>query len=254
MTLINTEKTLENIGLTKNEIKIYLALLELGSTKTGALIKKTEIHTSKVYDGLERLANKGLVSHVVIANTKHYKAVSPDRILDFLEDKKEKINEQEKQIKEILPALKLKQQLAGDETEAEIFQGWKGMETVYKMLWDTLKKGDTNYVFGASKGEDEERVRAFFNKHALRLAKKKIRQKIIFNESARGNIQESVKRPYLTEIKHMENTTPSEINIWADNTMIVILTKKPTVILVKNQKVADSFKKYFEMMWLIAKE
>lgn len=251
---MNTETILENIGLTKNEIKIYTALLELGSTKTGQLIKKTELHTSKVYDGLERLANKGLVTHVVIANTKHFKAVNPKRLIDFLEDKKKTITEQEIQIKQILPALQLKQQLAGDETEAEIFQGWKGMETIYKMLWDTLKKGDTNYVFGASKGEDEDKVRAFFNRHALRLAKKKIRQKIIFNESARGNIQESVKRPQLTQIKHMENTTPAEINIWKDNTMVVILTKKPTVVLIKNQKVADSFRKYFEMMWLIAKE
>jgi hypothetical protein len=51
----------------------------------------------------------------------------------------------------------------------------------------------------------------------------------------------------------MENTTPAEINIWADNTMIVILRKTPTVILVCDPKVADSFKKYFEIMWKQAK-
>src|SRR3989344_6876057 len=107
------ETILEEIGLTKNEIKIYLALLKFGSTSTGAIIKETKIHTSKVYDGLERLANKGLVSHVIIANTKHFKAVNPDRLLDFLHDKKNKITEQEKQIKNILPALKLKQKLVG---------------------------------------------------------------------------------------------------------------------------------------------
>ena len=251
---MNTEQLLEDIGLTKNEIKIYLALLELGSTKTGALIKKTGIHTSKIYDGLERLSNKGLVTHVIIANTKHFKAVSPNRLLDFLNDKKSKIAEQEKQIQNILPELNLNQQLSVDETEAEIFQGWQGMETVYKMVRNVLKKGDINYVFGASKGEDEERVRNFFNKHAALLAKKKIKQKIIFNESARGNIQESLNHPKLTQIKHMENTTPAEINIWKDNVMVVILTKKPMVVLISNSKVADSFRKYFEMMWLIAKQ
>ncbi len=251
---MNTETILEDIGLTKNEIKIYMALLELGSTKTGQLIKKTELHTSKVYDGLERLANKGLVTHVIIANTKHFKAVNPNRLIDFLEDKQKIIAEQEKQIKQILPALQLKQQLAGDDTEAEIFQGWRGMETVYKLMRDTLKKGDMNYVFGASKGEDEEQVRTFFNKHAQLLYQKKVQQKIIFNESARGNIAVSVKTPKYCKIKHMQNTTPAEINIWKDNTMIVILTKKPTVVLIKNPKVADSFRKYFEIMWLIAKK
>lgn len=250
---MNTEKILEDIGLTKNEIKIYLGLLDLGLTTTGPIIKKTKIHTSKVYDGLERLAEKGLISHIIKANTKYFKAVSPDRLIDFLEDKKKRIEEQEKEIKGILPELKLKQQLVGNDTEAEIFKGWKGMETVYRMMRETLGKGETNYVFGASKGEDEERVRNFFNKHATLLIEKGIKQKIIFNESARGNIQESYKHPKLTQIKHMEETTPAELNIWRDKTMIVILRKNPTVIMVSDQKVADSFRRYFEMMWKIAK-
>ncbi len=251
---MTVESILESIGLSKNEIKIYLALLELELTTTGRIIKKTGIHTSKVYDGLERLADKGLVSHIIIANTKHFKAVDPERILDFLHDKKRNIETQEKSVKEILPALKLKRQLVGDDTEAEIFQGWKGMETVYQLMTTVLKKGDINYVFGASKGEDEEAVRNFFNKHALRLAKKGIKQRIIFNESARGNIQETIKHPYLNQVRHMQHTTPAEINIWADKTMIVILRKKPTVILISDVKVADSFRKYFEFMWVIAKK
>src|SRR3989344_5030598 len=96
------ESTLETIGLTKNEVKIYLALLEIGATSTGAIIKKTGIHTSKVYDGLERLSEKGLVTYIIEANTKHYKAVNPDRILDFLDEKKKKIESQKEEVKDIL--------------------------------------------------------------------------------------------------------------------------------------------------------
>ncbi len=244
---------LEEIGLTRNEVRIYLALLELGSTTSGAIIKKTGIHTSKVYDGLERLIEKGLVSYVIIADTKHFKAVNPERLLDFLEEKKNKIRQEEERIKSILPELRLKQQLVGDDTEAEIFRGWKGLETVYKMLRDTLKKGEFNYVFGASKGEDKEHVRIFFTKHLKLLAQKKIKQKIIYNESARGNIPENLCYPQLFQVRYMSNMTPAEINIWADKVMIVILTRKPTVILLSNKNVADSFRQYFELMWQMAK-
>ena len=90
---MNIEQTLENIGLTKNEIKIYLALLDLGLTSSGAIIKKTGIHTSKVYDGLERLSEKGLTSHIIKSNTKYFKAVNPDRLIDFIRDKKKKLEE-----------------------------------------------------------------------------------------------------------------------------------------------------------------
>lgn len=247
------ESILEEIGLTKNEIKIYLALLEIGSTSTGAIIKKTGIHTSKVYDGLERLTEKGLVSYIIKANTKYFRAISPNRFIDFLHDKKKQIDQQEEEIKLILPQLKSMQLLAQDETEAEIFQGWKGMETVYKMLRDTLKKGDMNYVFGASKGEDEDKVREFFTRHLNFLGQKGIKQKIIFNEYARGNLPIYKKYPKLFQLHYMENTTPAEINIWADKTMIVILRKNPTTILVSDQKVADSFRKYFDFMWELSK-
>lgn len=250
---MSIETTLEEIGLTKNEIKIYLALLELGLTTSGFIIKKTRIHTSKVYDGLERLSEKGLVTYIIKANIKHFRAVSPDRLLDFLEDKKKRLEEQEKEVKSILSELRLKQQLVGDETEAEVFKGWKGMDTVYRMLRDTLNKGDLNLVFGASKGEDEEQVRQFFNRHLKLMAQKEIKQRIIYNEEARGNIEEQAKHPKLFSVRCFENTTPAEINIWADKIMIVILRKSPTVILVSDQKVADSFKQYFAVMWKLAK-
>ena len=251
---MTVESILEEIGLTKNEIKIYLALLELGSTSTGAIIKKTGIHTSKVYDGLERLSEKGLVSHIVQANVKYFKVVSPDRFIDFLEEKKDNINKQKEEIRGIIPKLKSRQLSIGDLTEAEIFQGWKGMETVYRMLRDSLKKGDTNYVLGASKGEDEEKVRDFFTRHINFLGQKGIKQKIIFNEEARGNLPIYKEYPSLFQLRYMKNTTPAEINIWKDKTMVVILRKNPTVILINDQTVSDSFKEYFEQVWKQARK
>jgi sugar-specific transcriptional regulator TrmB len=38
------EDALEGIGLTKNEAKVYLTLLKLGSTTTGAVVKETGLH------------------------------------------------------------------------------------------------------------------------------------------------------------------------------------------------------------------
>lgn len=68
-----------------------------------------------------------------------------------------------------------------------------------------------------------------------------------------GNIEEQTKHSRF-EIKYLENTTPAEINIWADNVMIVILRKTPTVVLITDKKVADSFRQYFDIMWKIAKK
>ena len=246
-------KILKEIGLTDSETKVYLALLELGSSKKGPIVKKAKITSSKVYEVIDKLIEKGLASYVIKNKVKYFNAAPPSRIKDYLKEKQNKLKKQEKDFENLLPELELKQKLTEKETDAEIYRGWKGMETVYRMMLKVLKKGDTNYVFGANKGEDEEKVRKFFNKHALRLAKNKIKQKIIFNESARGNIKETIKRQNLNQVRYMEQTTPTEINIWADKTMIVILRKNPIVVLINDSKVADSFRAYFEVMWTIAK-
>ncbi len=246
------ENILESIGLSKNEIKIYLALLELGSTTTGAIIKKTGTHTSKVYDGLERLADKGLVTHVIMANTKHFKAVDPDRLLDFLDDKKKKIKDQEKEISKILPELKLKQTFGVDETEAEIFKGWKGIETVFNEGIKAMGKNDTWYVLGAYAGEDKERTNTLITKIIKKCEKKKMKWKIIYNESARDTFQYEQQSP-ITENKFLAQETPATINIYKDVTFIALWIKNPIAFRVKNQKVADSFRNYFKFMWTIAK-
>ena len=244
---------LESSGLSRNEIKIYLALLELGSTTSGPLIKKTQIHTSKVYDGLERLANKGLVSHVIIANVKHFKAVNPDRLLDFLDEKGVEIENQKEEIKKILPELKMKHLADIDKTEAEIFRGWKGMETVFNEGVRLMDKGDIWYVLGAYAGEDKEKTDILITKIIQKCEKKKMKWKIIYNESARDTFEYEQKSK-ITENRFLEQETPATINIYKDVMFIALWTKNPIAFRVKNQQVADSFKDYFKFMWKLAKK
>ena len=246
------EIILEEIGLTKNEIKIYLALLKLGSTSTGAILKETRVHASKVYDGLERLANKGLVTHVIIANTKHFKAVNPERLIDFLEDKKKTIENQKNEIEKHLPELKAFQEIGADETEAEIFTGWKGMETVFNEGIKEMEKGDLWYVLGAYAGEDKERTDQFIQKVIMKCEKKKMKWKVIYNESARNTFKYEQKSS-ITENRFLAQETPATINIYKDVTFIALWIKNPIAFRVRNQKVADSFKNYFKFMWGLAK-
>ncbi len=73
---------LKEIGLTDGEVKVYLALLKLGATKTGLLSTTAQVSSSKVYKILARLEKKGLVSHIVKEGVTHYRALEPRRIVD----------------------------------------------------------------------------------------------------------------------------------------------------------------------------
>ena len=88
---VKDTKLLEDIGLTHGETKVYLALLRLGATKTGLLAKEAGVSSSKVYKILDRLIKKGLVGHVLKGKIKHFKALEPKRIIEYMEEKEKQL-------------------------------------------------------------------------------------------------------------------------------------------------------------------
>jgi HTH-type transcriptional regulator, sugar sensing transcriptional regulator len=59
---------LSQAGLTENESKVYLALIDLGPSLAGSISRKTGIHRRTVYDTTEMLIKKGLVGYILKNN------------------------------------------------------------------------------------------------------------------------------------------------------------------------------------------
>ena len=102
---------LQDIGLSVTESKVYLALLELGNALAGEITKKSQINRTNVYDALERLIEKGLVTYVISANRKVFEPVNPERLKEILEEKQANFNT-------LLPELELKYKEHKSEEEA----------------------------------------------------------------------------------------------------------------------------------------
>jgi len=248
---VETKNALEEIGLTQNEIKLYLELLRLGSSTTGSLIKNTGIHGSKVYAALDRLIEKGLVGYVIISGTKNFKATEPERLLDFLAEKEKKLIEQKDAIKKIIPELKKKMREEFEETRAEIFVGWKGMETVFNEGIREMGENDIWHVLGAYPGEDRERTDRFIQKIIMKCEEKKMRWQVIYNESARDTFKYE-QQSSITTNRFIDLDTPATINIYKDVVFIALWIKDPLAFRVRNKKVSDSFKEYFKQVWKLS--
>ena len=139
---------LEAIGLTKAEIKVYMALLDLGSSTTSPIVEKSRASSSKIYEILEKLIQKGLASFVIKSGIKYFEAASPSRLLDYMRDKEESLSKQRQELQRIIPELELKQEYSKYKSEAAIFRGLKGVKTAYEDILKTLKSGDEYYVTG----------------------------------------------------------------------------------------------------------
>ena len=107
------EECLRELGFSKNESRVYLALLEIGSSNVGRVAARSGVYRTNVYDALEGLVKKGLSSFVVKKGVKYFEAINPEALLEIL-------RERESKLVKILPLLKEKHTI-----KEEVARTWR---------------------------------------------------------------------------------------------------------------------------------
>jgi sugar-specific transcriptional regulator TrmB len=249
-------KELRKIGLTPGELKVYQALLKIGECTKTSLAKESGVAPSNIYDIINRLSEKGMVSKVKKNGVSHFSPANPRHILDHLEEKRQEINEEQIMVESILPKLLAEYRETTEKVQVEVFYGWKGMKTIFEDLLYECKKKDTCYVFGASKGRQDKQTDRFFLKYSKLRADKGIETNIIFNEELRNRkerIDFFVKSPKYT-VRFLDQITPTEIMTYKDKTCIIISTAEPLVIRITGKEATHSFQEFFKILWKQAKK
>lgn len=238
---------LEDLGLTQAEIKVYVALLELGSTTAGPILEKSKLQNSVVHRALNSLIEKGLISYILEGKRKIYQATDPENFYNFIEDKK-------KRFEQILPDLKEKQKHAKKEEQATIFRGKRGINELYNLLLNSGGKEYNTFGGGTRVTYDVMGETWWKNLHVKRIAKR-IKCRQVFDETIR-KFGEELRKKSLTDIRFLSRKFEQlqETIIIGDYVGIAIFTKNPYGILIKDKTVADGYRKQFEVIWNIAKK
>ncbi|MBI4020571.1 MAG: helix-turn-helix domain-containing protein [Candidatus Aenigmarchaeota archaeon] len=250
------EKQLMGIGLTEGEIRVYLALLDLGMSTTGPIIDHSRVSSSKAYGILNRLMEKGLVSYVIKSNIRHYEALDPRKILDFLTVKEREIQEHRQAVKEIIPTLSARRKLKQKTDEARVYTGYEGIRSYFDEIFERLQPGEERLVLGAESGyADIPKVVRFFHMQSRRFAAKGIRTKIIFNEGMRKTSGKRYEKMGHTQVRYLKQVTPASIGIQGDNVDILLWDEKKIVLFaITSREVAESYREFFRTMWGVARK
>ncbi len=243
-------KILEDIGLTKNEVKVYLALLELGDTPAGPLIKKLGMHRAAVYNLLDLLIDKGIVSFILRLNKKYFQASGPDLLFEYIESEKQELEIKKEMLKKILPELKKIIRNSTEEQKGIIYAGKNGIKSIFE---DIIKTKEQWSVFGAE-GKFKEMFPIYFTHFHNKRTKNKIKLQIIYKEKVRGERRE--KELKICQIKYLPGSyiSPSTTYIYGDKIAIIIWSPEPIAFLIKSKQVSDSYKSFFEILWRTAKD
>lgn len=235
---MNTQ-ILEDIGLTNAEIKVYLALLELGTSTAGPILDKSGLQNSVVHMTLNKLIEKGFVTFVKEGKVHQYQAVNPKHIVDY-------INEKKQHFEEILPELLLKQQTAKQKPEIIAFRGIKGIKELLMELLDA--GGKEHHTFGSTIKSLMLGDAFWVHYHTMR-AQRGINAKLMFNESLKKwcDVNKYPKTEYKFTKAGFEPLT--ETIIRNDKVGVIVWTDKPLGVIIHQKDAAESYDQFFRVMW-----
>jgi len=243
------QKYLTLLGLSEREARVYQALLNLGPSTITKIVNETSIPSSKIYDILERLEHKGLVSHILIKGKKEFHPSDPKKLFDLIKEKEDLINE-------ILPELDDLYKSTSEKIEAEIYKGKEGLKTI---LQDTLNSKEVYNLGGSGLGETvlPYSVYHYYDK----LNKKRINYKILAVNTELAKKQFSKLTKYKNvKIRFLPKSIKNlmSILVYGDKVAIIPITpmieSKPIIILIKSKETADSYREYFKWIWEITKK
>lgn len=242
---------LENIGFTKGEIKVYVALLELGSSTSGPIITKSKVSRSKVYEILERLKEKGVVSEVIKDQVRYFQSLTPKKILEYLKSKESTIAEQKEELQKILPELMAKQKFTANKQDVKVYLGTESIKTYFEEMVEKL--GDDEYL-GTSFSDDVKSYRSLllmFHKFHVNRAKRGIKAKIVCSPD--DILNKNLKNNETYEFRNTKIHIPKNISIFKDTIAMFHWGEQPKVFAITNKETAEDFRKFFNDIWKISK-
>jgi predicted transcriptional regulator len=237
---------LQEFGLTDAEARVYLALLEGNSTKSG-ITRSSGVSSSIVYDVLGRLTGKGLVSSSLVGGKKHFRASDPDILLSKVE---ERFEGQKEIAKRLFPILKGKRGARSRVFFAEVYEGFDGFKSMLNGLEQEFKKGE--YVKWLAMGITEHKKGAFNSAwvywHTNVRPSYGIKARFLFSDKDSEYSRELCRTPQ-SECRYLVSQTPTCVTVVGDIVLIMKYSEPPRFVFMKDKDIATTFRETFRELW-----
>ncbi len=239
-------ETLQQIGLSLNEAKIYEALLDLKEAGVSGISAHTKIHRRNAYDAIKRLIAKGLVFSVLGKGENMYSPVDPGKCLELIKEK-------EADFLKIMPELEKKYHQRRGKQEAYIYRGIEGFKNYMR---DILKTGEDTYFIGGKLIWLDAQLKTFSEQFFKEAKRKNIKFQGVFDAEVKNNDEEALKnfsKPH--KFLPPEHSTGSALIIFGDYVVTYTglklrkMDKHITVFVLRDKNLAESYKEWFKFVY-----
>jgi sugar-specific transcriptional regulator TrmB len=234
------EEELKEFGLTDKEIKVYLACLKLGTALVQDIAKKAGTYRTYTYEILKSLKEKGLVSYVIRSGKQYFEVAKPEKLLNILKEKEQKIQK-------LMPQLQGLYKSAIEKPKIEVYEGTAGIKTV---IDDLIKTGKDILVYGSTKNQ-LSLLHFYFPNYIKRRVKARIKIKVLTEKSKETKELRKRNKKELREMRFFPKGIefPTVTNIYGNKIAILSLEKDLLGIIIEGENIAKTQRIIFNLLW-----
>lgn len=244
-------EALKELGLSEGQVSVYSAVLELGISNLNQIHEKTGIERRNIYDILNKLIEKGLISYTVENKKRKYQCTHPNKIL-------EEINQKEKTLEELklqMPQIKDLFMLSKPDIRAEVY---RGNEAIKSFLNEVLEYKESYWLggnnFNQRKAVPESLILWFTQWMKRRIEKKHMMYDLIQYGTMLEGLYlkdfEKQKKSFLKVQKLPEELQfPLVIVIFGNKVAQILWAEQSFAFILESKEIKESFMKYFKYFW-----
>ncbi len=236
-------ETLQKLGLSKGEIKVYSAILNTGIAPVNKIHEQTGIERRNIYDILNKLIERGLITYMDENKRRSYQIAHPDKILQYIDEKKEELEQTKKEVAKEIPSILEKFHQKSPEIKAEVYRGLEGM----KAVWDDMLRSKAIYWIGAGRYMPKQ-YSHYFNQWNKKRAHLKIK---IYNLLRHELKKEVIPYP-LEQTKFLPEEfsgSPTVIGIYGNKVVNFLFGENLFAFVIESKELAENYKRYHKYLW-----
>jgi len=235
-------ESLEKIGLTDKQAKVYLAALELGSATIQELARKSGVKRPSIYNFLDEMINKGFLTMTEIKGKTH---ISPEKPESIIEKQKRQAN----MMNNLLPDLLGIYNSPAEKPKIKFYEGFEGIKKVYDNI---ITDNQPIYAFGDYEILLSSELSDHMKKWTIERAQRNIPIKIIAKEGPKikAYLNSHDQKKELRETKFAKNAMFStEINIFGDKVALISFQKPGMGVIIENKNTAETMMSIWQLLW-----
>ena len=234
------------LGFSSGEGRVYEAIMNSDSATLQHVHEQTGIERRNVYDIINKLISKGLVSYFMENGHKVYRLTSPKNILSYLDDEEKSIGEKRAILSAELPKLMKLHEAAKPQFDVRIYRGKEGIKSLFNEMLDST---DIHFI-GGNWGVVKYVGREWWDRWMEKRITKRVRMHDIITASA--NLIAEYPPPekyYEFRVLPPEMGSPNVIAIFGDRVVNIFWGENLFAFQIENAEIAENYLNYFNYLW-----